>query len=188
MPPTQTAYRWKTADLDRLPDDPFLQYEIIDGELFVSRRPHLHHARIISNLVVNLYAVVRACGGEILPEPGIVWGTEIEDNVIPDLAIVLADRLHLATGPALSGTPNIAIEIVSESTRTVDYVQKRYLYERTGAQEYWIVDRFEKCVQVWSFTSDRATSVSYNDDDTLISPLLPGLALPVRDIWPHLSS
>lgn len=188
MPPTQTAYRWKIADLDRLPDDPFLQYEIIDGELFVSRRPHLHHARIISNLVVNLYAVVRACGGEILPEPGIVWGTEIEDNVIPDLAIILADRLHLATGPALSGTPNIAIEIVSESTRTVDYVQKRYLYERTGAQEYWIVDRFEKCVQVWSFTSDRATSVSYSDDDTLTSPLLPGLALPVRDIWPHLSS
>lgn len=185
MVQTQTAYRWKTSDLERLPDDPFLQYEIIDGELFVSRRPHLHHARIMSNLVASLHAVVRASGGEILPEPGIVWGTEIEDNVIPDIAVVLRDRLHLATGPALSGTPNMAIEIVSESTRTVDYVHKRYLYERTGAQEYWIVDRFEKCVQVWSFTGEQATSVSYSDADTLITPLLPGWSLPVHDIWPQ---
>ncbi len=186
MVQTQTAYRWKTSDLDRLPDDPLLQYEIIDGELLVSRRLHLHHARIMSNLLVNLYAVVRACGGEILPEPGIVWGSDVENNVIPDIAVVLQDRLALATGPALSGTPNIAIEIVSESTRTVDYVQKRYLYERTGAQEYWIVDRFEKCVQVWSFTGNQATSVSYSDDDTLTTPLLPGFSLPVRDIWPQM--
>jgi Uma2 family endonuclease len=139
----------------------------------------------MSNLVVYLHAAVRACGGEILPEPGIVWGSDVENNVIPDIAIVLPDRLHLATGPALSGTPNIAIEIVSESTRTVDYVQKRYLYERTGAQEYWIVDRFETCVQVWSFAGDQARSVSYSDDDTLTTPLLPGLSLPVCDIWPQ---
>jgi Uma2 family endonuclease len=187
MAQTQTAYRWKTSDLDRLQDDPLLQYEIIDGELLVSRRPHLHHARIMSNLVVNLHAVVRASGGEILPEPGIVWGSEVENNVIPDIAVILPDRLHLATGPALSGTPNIAIEIVSESTRTVDYVQKRYLYERTGAQEYWIVDRFEKCVQVWSFTAPQATSVSYSDHDTLTTPLLPGLSLSIRDLWPQIS-
>lgn len=31
---------------------------------------------------------------------------------------------------------NIPIEIVSDNSRTVDYVQKRYLYECTGAQEY----------------------------------------------------
>ncbi len=148
MVQTQTAYRWKTSDLDRLPDDPFLQYEIIDGELLVSRRPHLDHSEIMVILVSILHPIVRELGGKVLAEPGIVWGTEIEDNVVPDIAVVLPDRLHLATGPALSGTPNIAIEIVSESTRTVDYVQKRYLYERTGAQEYWIVDRFETCDSV----------------------------------------
>lgn len=184
MVQTQTAYRWKISDLDHLPDDPFLQYEIIDGELFVSCRPHLHHSEMLVILVSMLHPIARELGGKVLAEPGIVWGTEIEDNVIPDIAVILQDRLHLATGPALSGTPNIAIEIVSESTRTVDYVQKRYLYERTGAQEYWIVDRFENCVQVWSFTGDRPTSVSYSDNDTLTTPLLPGLSLFIRDIWP----
>ncbi|MDH3598983.1 MAG: Uma2 family endonuclease [Candidatus Tectomicrobia bacterium] len=184
MSQTRTAYRWTTADVERLPDDPLLRYEIIDGELIVSRRPHLHHARILTNLVVRLHEAVRAGNGEILPEPGLVLGLEGEDNVIPDIAILLPDRLHLATGPTLSGTPNIAVEIVSESSRTIDYVQKRYFYERTGAQEYWIIDRFEHQIHAWDFTGDRTTSVSYGDADTFTTPLLPTLALPVRDLWP----
>ena len=98
--------------------------------------------------------------------------------------MLLPDRLHLATGPTLSGTPNITIEIVSESSITSDYVQKRYLYERTGAQEYWIVDRFERCVQVWQFSATQATSMTYTNSDILATPLLPELALPVRDLWP----
>lgn len=103
MVQTQTAYRWTTSDLDRLPDDPFLQYEIIDGELFVSRRPHLYHSRVMVTLVSILHPLVRELGGIVLAEPGIVWGTQLENNVIPDTAVVLPDRLHLATGPALSG-------------------------------------------------------------------------------------
>jgi hypothetical protein len=34
---TTSGYRWKSQDLDRLPDEPFLAYEIIDGELLVSQ-------------------------------------------------------------------------------------------------------------------------------------------------------
>ena len=52
---TRTAYRWRTCDLDSLPDTPWLRYEIIDGELIVSTRPHLQHSEIIVHLVVLLY-------------------------------------------------------------------------------------------------------------------------------------
>jgi hypothetical protein len=44
---TTSGYRWKSQDLDRLPDEPFLTYEIIDGELLVSQQPHLRHGMII---------------------------------------------------------------------------------------------------------------------------------------------
>jgi Uma2 family endonuclease len=184
MTQVREAYRWRTSELDRLPDTPWLRYEIIDGELIVSRRPYLQHAEIIITLGSLLRPIVRALRGKVLAEPGIVWGEEAEDNVGPDIAILLPDRLHLAKGPALSGAPNIAIEVVSEGSRTTDYVQKRYLYQRTGAQEYWIVDRFERQVQVWQFTDTRATSVSYGNADTMTTPLLPNLAIPVQDIWP----
>jgi len=184
MTQTRTAYRWRTCDLDNLPDTPWLRYEIIDAELIVSRRPHLQHSEILVRLLVALHPVVRACGGKVLAEPGLVWGEEAEDNVVPDIAVVLPDRLHLATGHALSGTPNIIIEVVSASNPNLDYVKKRYLYERTGAQEYWIVDRFARRVQVWHFTGDRPTSVSYSDSDTLTTPLLPDLAISIHELWP----
>jgi Uma2 family endonuclease len=161
-----------------------LRYEIIDGELIVSTRPHLQHSEIIIRLGTLLHPVVRSLGGKVLAEPGLVWGEEAEDNVVPDIAVVLPDRLHLTTGRALSGTPNMVIEIVSDSSRRVDYVQKRYLYERTGAQQYWIVDRFVRRVEVWQFTGDYPTSVSYGDGNTLTTPLLPDLAIPVHEIWP----
>jgi Putative restriction endonuclease len=100
--PVLSGYRWKTKDLERLPEEPFLSYEIIDGELIVSRKPHLRRAAIIGKLCAPVYPAVRALGGILLVEPGIVWSDEAEDNVAPDLAIVLPDRLHLATGRALS--------------------------------------------------------------------------------------
>ena len=184
MTQTRMAYRWRTCDLDSLPDTQWLRYEIIDGELIVSRRPHLQHSEIIIRLGTLLHLVVRTYGGKVLAEPGLVWGEEAEDNVVPDIAVVLPDRLHLATGRALSGTPNIAIEVVSESNPDLDYVKKRYLYERTGAQEYWIVDRFVRRVEVWCFTGDHPTSVSYSNGDTLTTPLLPDLAIPVAELWP----
>ncbi|MDQ3830040.1 MAG: Uma2 family endonuclease [Candidatus Tectomicrobia bacterium] len=32
------------------------------------------------------------------------------------------------------------MEVVSEGGIEVDYIKKRDLYRRTGAQEYWIID------------------------------------------------
>ena len=75
----------------------------------------------------------------------------------------------------LEAKPQNRVESASDSSRTVDYVQKRYLYERTGAQEYWIVDRFVRRVEDWKFTGEHPTSVSYSDGDTLTTSLLPDL-------------
>ena len=59
MSQAHVAYRWKTSDLDRLPDEPLLRYEIIDGALIVSRRPHLEHSEIIMTLGSFIRPVVR---------------------------------------------------------------------------------------------------------------------------------
>src|SRR5918992_6111341 len=157
-----SGYRWKSKDLDRLPDEPFLTYEIIDGELIVSRQPHLRHGIIIITVGQYFRPAVRALGGLVIAEPGIVWGDEAEDNVAPDLAIIMPDRLHLASGRALSGTPNIVMEVVSEGSVETDYVRKRALYARTGAQEYWIIDWRQQLIEVWTFTESPARAVSYN--------------------------
>jgi hypothetical protein len=47
-PYVASGYRWKSKDLHRLPNEPFLTYDIIDGELIVSRQPHLRHGVILA--------------------------------------------------------------------------------------------------------------------------------------------
>jgi Uma2 family endonuclease len=177
-----SGYRWKSKDLDRLPAEPFLTYEIIDGELIVSRQPHLRHGATIAAVSQHLRPAVKALGGLFIVEPGIVWSEEAEDNVVPDVAIVLPDRLHLATGRTLSGTPNIVMEVVSEGSVEVDYVKKRDLYARTGAQEYWIIDWQRQTVEVWSFTESPARAAVYKLGQCISTPLIPGLAVRVDDL------
>ena len=46
------------------------------------------------------------------------------------------------------------------------------------------MDRFVRRVEVWRFTGEHPASVSYSDGDTLTTPLLPDLAIPVHEIWP----
>jgi Uma2 family endonuclease len=180
--PVISGYRWKTKDLERLPEEPFLSYEIIDGELIVSRKPHLRHAAIIGAVAQLIRPAVKALGGLVLIEPGIVWSEEAEDNVAPDIAIVLPDRLHLATGRALSGSPNIVMEVVSEGSVEVDYVKKRALYARTGAQEYWIIDWQRQLVEVWAFGEPAARVVTYTTGQTITTPLIPSVSVSVEEL------
>jgi hypothetical protein len=75
--PVVSGYRWKTRDLERLPEEPFLSSEIIDGELIGSRKAHLRYAAIIGKLCAQIYPAVRASSGLLLVEPGIVWSYEL---------------------------------------------------------------------------------------------------------------
>jgi Uma2 family endonuclease len=177
-----SGYRWKSKDLDRLPDEPFLTYEIVDGELIVSPQPHLRHGAILAAVSQIFRPAVKALGGLVIVEPGLVWGAEAEDNVVPDIAIVLPDRLHLASGRTLSGIPNIVMEVVWEGSIEVDYIKKRDLYGRTGAQEYWIIDWQRQLIEVWSFGESSARVVSYTKGRSIETPLIPGLVVSVDEL------
>jgi hypothetical protein len=43
MTQTPERVRWTIADLELLAADEWKRYEIIDGELFVTRAPHIRH-------------------------------------------------------------------------------------------------------------------------------------------------
>ena len=84
------------------------------------------------------------------------------------------------------GPPNLAIEILSPSTRRRDEVLKRRLYERTGVNEYWVVDPRLETVKVHRLVEgkyQKAAELSLEDDAVLTTPLLPDLSLPLREIF-----
>ena len=48
------------------------------------------------------------------------------------------------------GAPDWVIEIVSPSSRKMDYVRKTKLYRETGVREYWIVDPNKEMVTIYT--------------------------------------
>ena len=107
----------------------------------MSRRPSYDHQHLIARLMITIGPAVLEARGDVAPEPGIVWDEEGDDNVSPDLAILL----HVPRPPRgekLRLCPDIVIEVLSggAESRRRDLDAKRDLYWRRNAQEYWILD------------------------------------------------
>ncbi|MGI8932857.1 MAG: Uma2 family endonuclease, partial [Phormidesmis sp.] len=74
--------RWTTRDLEVMPQNEWITYEIIDGELFVTRSPHRRHQRIAGKIFSALDAWSEQSGlGEPILSPGVILSDA--DNVIP---------------------------------------------------------------------------------------------------------
>jgi Uma2 family endonuclease len=64
----------------------------------------------------------------------------------PDLLVF---RRADATEKALTRGLVLAVEILSPSTRSVDLILKRALYEEAGVPSYWAVDPHQPSITVW---------------------------------------
>jgi Uma2 family endonuclease len=163
-----------------IPDDG-LRHEIIDGEHFVNPAPNRKHQTVSVNLILALGTHVRAHRlGAIYHAPFDVVLSRT-DVVQPDIVFVSNAREESLTNANLQGAPNLAIEILSPSTRKLDTVVKLQRYELFGVDEYWIVDPETEDVAVYRRSGDRLERVEAADPIT--SPLLPGLAVTLRDVF-----
>ena len=123
-------------------------------------------------------------GGDVLPEPGLVWEDDGEDNVSPDLAVLIGK-----TAPEvgkLRVCPEIVIEVLrpGEESRRRDLEAKRDLYWRRGASEYWIIDVEKQTVLRLSRGKKEWSEERLNLNDRIATPLLaawPGL--PVSKVF-----
>lgn len=65
----------------------------------------------------------------------------------PDVVFVASGRAGIVReNGRIDGAPDVAVEIVSPSSRRRDLIDKRAGYERIGVAEYWIVDPVEGAV------------------------------------------
>ncbi len=81
--------------------------------------------------------------------------------------------------------PDLVVEVLSPSTKSIDQQHKRRIYERNGVREYWLIDPVSKSVRQLILTEkgydqDRVLS----EGDTLASVVLAGLRIPVAELFP----
>jgi Uma2 family endonuclease len=170
--------RWTTADLDLLAADEWKRYEIIDGELFVTRAPHLRHQSVIRNIctVLEIWSDETQLG-EVFPTPGVIFSDA--DNVIPDVVWISVERMErfLDAAGHLTGAPELIIEILSPGAvnERRDREAKLKLYSSQGVEEYWIVSRELQQVEVYRRENVILKRVAtYKAEDPMTSPVLPG--------------
>lgn len=168
-------------DLERLPDHDGRTYELIGGELFVSPQPVRRHSYVATRVARRLLEYADRAGGEAYVEPGVYFSAR--DYVAPDVAYVTAETLAGLDPRHIDATPDLLVEVSSPSTRHLDLVRKRALYEEHGVPEYWFVDLDAERVEVYRLESGRyGNPLLAGHGDTLRPPHLPDLALGVTDL------
>ena len=119
--------------------------ELIDGELYMMATPSRIHQRIVMELLFRIRDYIGKNNGdcEVYPSPFAVF-LNADDNIYvePDISV---------------------IEIVSPSSRSMDYNKKLFKYRTAGVREYWIVDPTKQQIIVYHFEQDSYEEYSFSD-------------------------
>ena len=178
--------RWTTADLELLPDNGD-RYEIIDGELFVTRSPHWGHQQTCGRFfsVLDIWSMSADLGRAAI-NPGLIFTDG--DNVIPDVVWASNERLAILLDEAghLTAAPELVVEVLSAGidNERRDRDLKLRLYSVRGVQEYWIANWRLQQIEVYrrEQASLRLVATLLRNDE-LTSPLLPGFSCSVARIF-----
>lgn len=172
-------------DLAKMPDDGN-QYEVIEGEIFMSRAPDLAHQLIATNIIGSVHPYLKSNPiGTIIATPGLILSPI--DGVIPDVVFVTHEtRAKSASSGKLTIAPELVIEIVSPGSENArrDRVHKRQLYSRFGVYEYWVIDPEARSVEVFR-RQHRALELIEVLDDTaeLTTPLFSEWKMKVSELF-----
>jgi Uma2 family endonuclease len=174
--------RFTSADLELFPDDG-KRYEIIDGDLYVSKQPHYYHQSLCLEAGIALSLWSRETGaGEVGLAPGVIFAED--DDVAPDLVWTSTRRLPsiLGTDGKLHAAPDLVIEVLSPGAvnERRDREAKLALYSRRGVHEYWIINWQRRQIEVYRrAAATLQLAATLLEGDVLESPLLPGFAWPL---------
>ncbi len=187
MTVAKSPIRWTTKDIEALPENEWVRYEIIDGDLFVTGSPHHKHQQLAGRVFAALDAwAVSSSLGEASIMPGLIFSDS--DNVSPDVVWVSNERIAQIQDEAghFLGAPELVVEVLSpgKTNEDRDRSAKLKLYSIQGVSEYWIVDRIAQRVEIYRREQAQLVlTATLLAQDTITSPLLPEFALKVARLF-----
>ncbi len=149
-------------DIYNLPDGQ--RAELIDGELYMMATPGMVHQRLVMVLSSSIFNYIQSKKGgcEVFPSPFSVFlNANNELYLEPDISVI-CDKGKL-TEKGCNGAPDWVIEIVSRSSRSMDYNKKLFKYHTAGVREYWIVDYEKNCIMAYDFEKEEMVDYAFSD-------------------------
>lgn len=149
-----------TAEMVRAIPDDLNQYQVVDGELFVTPAPAWRHGDILTELHLLFAAYLKKHPvGHVKLAPQDV---ELDSRTLvqPDMFVVPLVEGRKPRTWKEAGQILLAIEVLSPSTARLDRSVKRQRYQRQRVPEYWIIDMDARLVERWRPDDDRPEIIS----------------------------
>ena len=150
-------------DIYALPDGK--RAELIDGKIYYMDPPNTEHQTLVMELSYQIKDYIKHSNGDcaVFPAPFAVFLNENDINYVePDISII-CDKSKI-TDKGCNGAPDWIIEIVSPSSKPMDYFTKLFKYRTVGIREYWIVDPIKQRVTVYFFERETVEEYSFGND------------------------
>lgn len=157
--------------------------ELIDGVIYDIAPPSRIHQKLINKLSQRITNYIDSKQGscEVYPAPFAVFlNADDQTYVEPDLSVICDSQKLNDKG--CMGAPDFIIEVVSPSSRKLDYNKKNGLYMDANVREYWIVDPEKERTTIYRYEEDAAPIILpfhqpitvgiYTDLEITISDLL----------------
>ena len=170
-----SKYYWRLPDGKRA--------ELINGILYDIAPPSFQHQKLVSEVTQLLGTYVKVHGGscEVIPAPFAVnLQADDKDWVEPDVSVI-CDHSKL-TSKGCEGAPDLIVEIVSPSSRKMDYIIKNGKYAEAGVREYWIIDPEKERITIYNYEKD-AAPVIYPFAAPFESAVFPGLQVTIASFY-----
>ena len=168
-------------DLLAFPEDNFRR-ELIDGELIVTAAPATRHQAVVLRLEARLLAHCDQHGGQVFVAPTDVYFSETS-VVEPDVLYLRPENVARVEPRFVRSAPDLVVEVSSPTTRRLELVRKRDLYERFGVLEYWFIDLDADRVEVYRLEGDRYIAPTiFGRSEALRSAQIPGFTLSVDEL------
>ena len=139
--------------------------ELIDGKIYYMAPPNTKHQTLVMDLSYQIKDYIKRKNGEcnVFPAPFAVFLNETNKNYVePDISII-CDKNKI-TDQGCNGAPDWVIEIVSQSSRPMDYFTKLFKYRNANVREYWIVDPIKELIMVYRFEKETMEQYSFGED------------------------
>ena len=164
-------------------DPPGVRLELVDGEIAVSPSPIPDHSYIIGTLYSLLRQHIDEHGlGQLFLDVDTVFGEH--DVRRPDILYFAKARLHLIGAKAMEGPPDLAVEVLSPSSISIDRKDKFKLYAAGKVRYYWIVDPMQRTIEAYRLRGGKYVGrVRGSGSDVVQLPPFADLKIPLAKLW-----
>jgi Uma2 family endonuclease len=165
---------------------PEMKAEFIEGQVVMHSPARNIHLNATANLgtLLRFYAEAKQLG-MVAFEKALICLTR--NDFEPDIVFFHKHRSASFTPHQMEfPAPDLAVEILSDSTAKRDRTLKLNDYAAHGVEEYWIIDADERFVEQYVLPAESATyelHAKLHAGDHLRSKVLPGFTIPIEAIF-----